>query len=81
MEFRMRVELFSKYCEEFGLIIPDFEESEDGSEHTSPSLVTMTDDADVTHVFGHYLCDYHTIEPDVVADVIKSLVNDYQRSF
>ena len=47
----------------------------DRFEYTSPSVVRLTEDADVPHVFGHFLCEYHYIEPDVVADVIKDLVN------
>ena len=47
---------------------------DDGSHYTSPELVLLNEDADVEHVFGHWLCDYHSIEPEIVADVVKSLL-------
>ncbi len=74
---REKINLFSKYCDMFDIPIPDFAKAEDGFEYTSPNLVMMTDNADIPHVFGHYMCDYHTIEPDRVAEVIKDLVNDF----
>ena len=71
-----KVEKFSSYCDRFGLVHPHFADpvGDDGSHYTSPELVLLNEDADVEHVFGHWLCDYHNIEPEIVADVVKSLL-------
>ena len=75
-KFRKKVEQFSNLCEQVSIPLPDIEESHVvGSEYTEPNLVRMTAEADVEHLFGHYLCEYHAIEPDVVADIIKQLLN------
>ena len=73
---RINIYEFYKLCDRFELFYPDIEQSEDKFDFTSPSVVRLTEDADIPHVFGHFLCEYHYIEPDVVADAIKSLVND-----
>ena len=75
-KLRNKIDEFYKLCDRFELIYPDIEQSEDKFDFTSPSVVRLTEDADIPHVFGHFLCEYHYIEPDVVADAIKSLVND-----
>ena len=72
---RNKIYEFYKLCDRFELIYPDIEQSEDKFDFTSPSVVRLTEDADIPHVFGHFLCEYHYIEPDVVANVIKGLVN------
>ena len=75
-KFRKKVEQFSNLCEQVNIPLPDIEESHVvGSEYTEPNLVRMTAEADVEHLFGHYLCEYHAIEPDVAADIIKQLLN------
>ena len=75
-KFRKKVEHFSNLCGQVNIPLPDILESHVvGSEHTVPNLVRMTAEADVEHLFGHYLCEYHAIEPDVVADIIKQLLN------
>ena len=75
-KFRKKVEQFSNLCEQVSIPLPDIEESHVvGSEYTEPNLVRMTAEADVEHLFGHYLCEYHAIEPDVAADIIKQLLN------
>ena len=74
-KFREKVEHFSNLCDQVSIPLPDIEESHVvGSEYTEPNLVRMTAEADVEHLFGHYLCEYHAIEPDVVADIIKNLL-------
>ena len=74
-KFRKKLEQFSNLCEQVNIPIPEIEESHVvGSEYTEPNLVRMTAEADVEHLFGHYLCEYHAIEPDVVADIIKNLL-------
>ncbi len=74
-KLRNKIGEFYGLCDRFELIYPDIEQSKDEFEYTSPSVVRLTEDADIPHVFGHFLCEYHYIEPDVVANVIKSLVN------
>ena len=71
---KQKIKEFYKLCDKFNLVYPDVEKSEDGMEFTSPSTVRITENADVSHVFGHYLCEYHTIEPDVVANIVSRLI-------
>ena len=73
-KLRNKIDEFYKLCDRFELIYPDIEESRNDFEFTSPSVVKLTEDADIPHVFGHFLCEYHYIEPDVVADIVKKLV-------
>ena len=81
-KFRKKVEQFSNLCEQVNIPIPEIEESHVvGSEYTEPNLVKMTAEADVEHLFGHYLCEYHAIEPDVVADIIKNLLYASEQSY
>ena len=81
-KFRKKVEHFSNLCDQVSIAIPDIEESHVvGSEYVEPNLVRMTAEADVEHLFGHYLCAYHAIEPDVVADIIKNLLYASEQSY
>ena len=81
-KFRKKVEQFSNLCEQVNIPIPEIEESHVvGSEYTEPNLVRMTAEADVEHLFGHYLCEYHAIEPDIVADIIKNLLYASEQSY
>ena len=81
-KFRKKLEQFSNLCEQVGIPLPEIEESHVvGSEYTEPNLVKMTAEADVEHLFGHYLCEYHAIEPDVVADIIKNLLYASEQSY
>ena len=74
-KFRKKLEHFSNLCDQVNIPLPDIEESHVvGSEYTEPNLVRMTAEADVEQMFGHYLCEYHAIEPDVVAGIIKQLL-------
>ena len=74
-KFRKKVEQFSNLCDQVGIPLPDITENHVvGSEYTEPNHVRMSVEADVEHLFGHYLCQYHAIEPDVVADIIKQLL-------
>ena len=75
-KLRQKIEEFYRLCDRFELVYPDIEKSKGDMEFTSPSVVRLTEDTDIPHLFGHYLCDYHTIEPDVVADVISTMVNE-----
>ena len=75
-KLRQKIEEFYKLCDRFELVYPDIEKSKGDMEFTSPSVVRLTEDADIPHVFGHFLCEYHYIEPDVVADVISKMLND-----
>ena len=80
-KFRKKVEHFSNLCDQVNIPLPDIEESHVvGSEYTEPNLVKMTAEADVEHLFGHYLCSYHAIEPDVVANIIKQLLYASEQS-
>ena len=76
-KFRKKVEHFSNLCDQVSIPLPEIVESKDGDcmNVTTSSMVMMTAGADVEHLFGHYLCEYHAIEPDVVADIIKQLLN------
>ena len=81
-KFRKKLEQFSNLCEQVNIPIPEIEESHVvGSEYTEPNLVRMTAEADVEHLFGNYLCEYHAIEPDVVADIIKNLLYASEQSY
>jgi hypothetical protein len=81
-KFRKKLEHFSNLCDQVGIPLPEIEESHVvGSEYTEPNLVKMTAEADVEHLFGHYLCEYHAIEPDVVADIIKNLLYSSEQSY
>ena len=81
-KFRKKLEQFSNLCEQVNIPIPEIEESHVvGSEYTEPNLVRMTAEADVEHLFGHYLCEYHAIEPVVVADIIKNLLYASEQSY
>ena len=81
-KFRKKLEQFSNLCDQVGIPLPEIEESHVvGSEYTEPNLVKMTAEADVEHLFGHYLCEYHAIEPDVVADIIKNLLYASEQSY
>ena len=71
---KQKIKEFYKLCDRFGIIYPDIEESKGNQTFTSPDRVRITKDADVSHVFGHYLCEYHIIEPDVVANVVSELI-------
>ena len=77
-KLRQKIEEFYRLCDRFKLTYPDIEQSKDGDimTFTSPGVVRLTEDADIPHVFGHFLCEYHYIEPDVVADVISKMIND-----
>ena len=80
-KFRKKLEHFSNLCDQVNIPLPDIEESHVvGSEYTEPNLVKMTAEADVEQLFGHYLCSYHAIEPDVVADIIKQLLYASEQS-
>ena len=81
-KFRKKVEHFSNLCGQVNIPLPDILESHVvGSEYTEPNLVRMTAEADVEHLFGHYLCEYHAIEPDVVADIIKNLLYSAEKGY
>ena len=81
-KFRKKVEEFSKLCDQVGIPLPDITENHVvGSEYTEPNHVRMSDEADVDHLFGHYLCEYHAIEPDFVADIIKNLLYGADKAF
>ena len=80
-KLRNKIDEFYKLCDRFELTYPDIEQSRDNDcmNVTTPSVVRLTEDADIPHVFGHFLCEYHYIEPDVVADVISKMINDSNR--
>ena len=78
-KLRQKIEEFYRLCDRFKLTYPDIEQSKGDMEFTSPGVVRLTEDADIPHVFGHFLCEYHYIEPDVVADVISKMINDSNR--
>ena len=81
-KFRKKVEHFSNLCDQVSIAIPDIIENHVvGSEYTEPNLVKMSAEADVELLFGHYLCSYHAIEPDVVAEIIKNLLYSSEQSY
>ena len=77
-KLKNKIDEFYKLCDRFGLTYPDIEQSKDSDcmNITTPSVVRLTEDADIPHVFGHFLCEYHYIEPDVIADVIAKMINE-----
>ena len=80
-KFRKKLEQFSNLCGQVNIPLPDILESHVvGSEDTEPNFVRMTAEADVEQMFGHYLCEYHAIEPDVVAGIIKQLLYAAEQS-
>ena len=80
-KFITKLQEFYEYCDLFDLAYPDIFKTK-GDDYTSATEVGITGDSDVPHVFGHFLCDYHLIEPDVVAEIVKKLVSAHRtRSF
>ena len=77
-KLKNKIDEFYKLCDRFGLTYPDIEQSKDSDcmNVTTPSVVRLTEDADIQHVFGHFMCEYHYIEPDVIADVIAKMINE-----
>ena len=77
-KLRNKIDEFYKLCDRFELTYPDIEQSRDSDcmNVTTPSVVRLTEDADIQHVFGHFMCEYHYIEPDVIADVIAKMINE-----
>ena len=77
-KLKNKIDEFYKLCDRFGLTYPDIEQSKDSDcmNITTPSVVRLTEDADIQHVFGHFMCEYHYIEPDVIADVIAKMINE-----
>ena len=72
--FEERCKEFFTLCDIVKIGYPTVEKSKDGSDYTEPDLVRMTENSHTLHVFSHYLCDYHTIEPDVVANILSELI-------
>ncbi len=72
-------EEFTNICTTLKVPVPKLEYSDNGECMTSKELVKMTNDADPQHVFGHYLSILHEAEPDLVADVIGSLLGKLGR--
>ena len=68
---------FSELCTRFNIPIPELELSNGNEEITSAKKVCLTEDADIYHVFGHYLADLHQEKPDLVADTIKEFMIYY----
>ena len=57
-KFRKKVEQFSRLCDQVEIPLPDITENHVvGSEYTEPNHVRMSAEADVEHLFGHYLCE------------------------
>ena len=77
-KLKNKIDEFYKLCDRFGLTYPDIEQSKDSDcmNITTPSVVRLTEDADIQRVFGHFMCEYHYIEPDVIADVIAKMINE-----
>ena len=72
-KFITKLQEFYEYCDLFDLAYPDIFKTK-GDDYTSATEVGITGDSDVPHVFGHFLCDYHLIEPDVVAEIVKKMI-------
>ena len=79
-KFITKLQEFYEYCDLFDLAYPDIFKTK-GDDYTSATEVGITGDSDVPHVFGHFLCDYHLIEPDVVAEIVKKLVSAHRTRF
>ena len=68
---------FRLLCERFNIPVPEMELSNGNEEFTSIKKVCLTEDADIYHVFGHYLANLHQDKPDIVADIIKEFMIYY----
>ena len=69
------VKEFFEYCDLVGVTYPDVYFT-NGECYTSASEVGIAEnqDVDIPHLFGHFLCDYHAVEPDVVAEIVKKMI-------
>ena len=76
-KFVTKLKEFYGYCDAFDMTYPDVFKTK-GDDYTSATEVGITGDSDIPHAFGHFLCDYHVVEPDVVADIIKKLVLNHK---
>jgi len=76
--FITKLQEFYGYCDVFDLSYPDIFKTK-GDNYTSATEVGITGDTDIPHVFGHFLCDYHVVEPDVVANIVKKLILGYEK--
>ena len=73
---KQKIEEFYKLCDRFNLVYPDIEQSEGNQKFTSPNIVRITEDVDIENVFGHFMCEYYYIEPDVIATAIAKMINE-----
>ena len=76
-KFVTKLKEFYGYCDAFDMTYPDVFKTK-GDDYTSATEVGITGDSDIPHAFGHFLCDYHVVDPDVVADIIKKLVLNHK---
>ena len=76
-KFITKLKEFYGYCDAFDMTYPDVFKTK-GDDYTSATEVGITGDSDIPHAFGHFLCDYHVVDPDVVADIIKKLVLNHK---
>ena len=77
-KFVTKLKEFYGYCDAFDMTYPDVFKTK-GDNYTSATEVGITGDSDIPHVFGHFLCEYHVIEPDVVVDIVKKLALFYEK--
>ena len=72
--WNQKEEEFYTLCDMFNLTYPDVAKTE-GNNFTSHYEVKFNEETDIMHLFGHFLVDYHTMEPDRIANIIADLVS------
>ena len=71
--WNQKEEEFYTLCDMFNLTYPDVAKTDDG-DYTSHIIVKFRDETNIPQLFGHFLADYYTMEPDRVAIIIADLV-------
>jgi|TARA_Y100000310_G_C20249815_1_gene608556 hypothetical protein len=72
--WNQKEEEFYVLCDMFNLTYPDVSKTE-GDNLTTHYEVKFNEETDVMNLFSHFLVDYHTMEPDRIADIISDLVS------
>ena len=75
IEWNKKEEEFYNLCDMFNLTYPDVQKA-DNEDYTSHFLIKFGENTDIPHLFGHFLADYHVMEPDRVADIVADLVKE-----
>ena len=73
--WNQKEEEFYNLCDMFNLTYPDVAKTENG-DYTSHAIVKFSEKTNIPHLFGHFIADYHTMEPDRVADIVADLIKN-----